>query len=229
MVMSEERAALIALASRLQVQAEELGPDAAADDAFVSALADFNSRTGAACTARTFAFLYQSQEPEELVDQLLQQRAPAAVLDLDTGAALIWAVGRVGDDADVTAAEAEEVGRALEAVSRLPEGWALSLVADGYGVGWSSEQAEGLVAFVAGHEPVSDRDGLLELTRVYLEARAGGEVGVIQHLRERLVAEAQQRLVLPELRSLIRAWERRGIITDDAALARLRRRLGLDD
>lgn len=227
--MSDERAALIALASRLQVRAEELGREAEHDADFVRALETFNDRTGAACTAGTFASLYQSQEPDEFVDHVLSLRRPGPDLGLESRGQLVEQLRRVTEDAEITMRECDAIGAALEAFSALPSGWATDLVTGGFSVGWSSEQTEDVFEFVSTQTAAGDREALLALTRTYLEARAAGEVGVFQTLRERLIAHGQRDLALPELRSLIRAWERRGIITDDAAVARLRKRLGLSE
>ena len=227
--MSEERASLVALATRLQVWAEELGRSADEDVNFVAALNDFNARTGAACTALTFASLYQSQEPDEFVDHLLSLREPGPELPLRTPELLLQQMHRVTEDPDITMKECEQIGRALEAVSTLPSGWALDLVTGGFSVGWSPEQTEAVVEFVSTQHAIETRDDLLALTRTYLSAWEAGEKGVFQVLRERLISDAQGRLELPELRSLLRAWARRGIITDDAAVARLRKRLGMSD
>lgn len=217
------------MASRLQVQAEQLGREAEQDESFVRELQAFNERTGAACTARIFASLYQSQEPDEFVDHLLSLRQAVPELRLESRAQLVEQLRRVTEDAGITGRECEAIGAALEETSTLPPGWATDLVTGGFSVGWSSEQTEALVDFVATQTPVVDRAALLALTRTYLEARAAGEAGVFQTLRERLIAHGQAHLELAELRSLIRAWERRGIITDDAAVSRLRKRLGLDE
>lgn len=227
--MSEERASLVALAMRLQVRAEELGREADEDEAFVAALTDFNARTGAACTALTFASLYQSQEPDEFVDHLLSLREPGPDLALGTAELLLQQMHRVTEDPEITMKECEQIGRALEEVSTLPSGWALDLVTGGFSVGWSPEQTEAVVDFVSTQQAIETRDDLLVLTRAYLDARQAREAGVFQVLRERLISDAQNRLDLPELRSLVRAWARRGIITDDAAVARLRKRLGLSN
>src|SRR5690242_14200378 len=65
----EERTHLVALARRLEELAEDDPPELAA------LLAEFNRALATDADRRTFLYLHQSQEPEELVDSLLARRA----------------------------------------------------------------------------------------------------------------------------------------------------------
>ncbi len=215
---SNERSELVGIARRLEEWAEELGKNA--DSGFDALLEEFNRRCHAGCSAHTFRYLHQSQEPEELVDQLLAARQAAKVApppDEDLKAL----IRRAWTDPDVSYADTVRAEKRLAEVSRMPFD---VFVAAGAFVPIIDE----FIAYVSEFEAIETREQLLTMTRAYLDARVDGP-RLVAVLGERIVSEAQARLRLPELESLVRAWGRRGIIDDAGAVARLRAKLSMPE
>lgn len=115
---ASERDELVAVAKRLEQMAEEGGP------AFDAELARFNEQLQAGCTRSTFKYLYQSMEPEELVDMLLERRAdlPAvtAELELDPARLTEFFEARPAGHYD-HAAGYDEAQRDLDALAKITE------------------------------------------------------------------------------------------------------------
>lgn len=220
--MTAETEALVALARKLEALASELGKHVGEDPKFRTLLEDFNGRLNAQCDAHLFRYLYQSQEPEELVETLLARReaakAPAPPAPTDRPE-LVRLLRRLWTDPAIPHADVEHAEAALNRASRLP----FSAFEE---IGRCRDDVVAFVDFACDFQPITDRAALLTATRSYLEAREH-ESSAEAVLGPRVLAEAQARLDLPELRSLVRAWGLSGIVDDAAAVARLRRKLGM--
>lgn len=189
-----ERDELVALARELERTADEGGAD------FDRELARFNAALRTRCDRRTFAQLYQSMEPEELVDDLLAERDAPPYVPPRNRAELEAHLARV--DASAPSVVWYRAGDALASMSRLPHELAHQL---GSGTGtlpcWPPT-AE-IVDFALAYEPPTTRDEVLALARRWLEDDDAGRCSIHVAVGEALLFDGYQRLALRELDSIM--------------------------
>ncbi len=193
MADDEERASLVKLAGRLQRIAEHGGAE------FEALLSRFNEQMRAECTRSTFRSLHQSEEPEDVVDRLLEIRDAPPFVRPKTREELAALMQKAADGASYL--DGERAGEALAHMSRLPYEIAHQL-GSGFGELPCWPEQEEIIDFALAYEPPTP-EALFALLRRWLEDLDAGRCTVYVAVMEQVLRERQAVLRIPALEGLV--------------------------
>jgi hypothetical protein len=217
MSTAPDRDELARLARRLETLAEAGGP------MFDRMLADFNARTQGTCTRSTFKWLYQSEEPEDLVDRLLEIRDAAAFVPPRSAQDVAAYMARAAEGGSYV--DGDYAGRALAHLSRLPPDIAHQL-GSGFGQLPCWPPQDEIIAFALAYEPLTSKEQLFEFVRRWFEDEAARRWSMYVALGEMLLGERQAVLKIPELDPIVKNLATGIDVRRAHALVKLRKLVG---